>query len=226
MRKTTGLALAALIAAGLPGAAFAEDAIGDWVGKVKVPAGIDLTIAAHIRKGASGALEGYTESPDQTVTPLPMADIAATPDTLSFAVPAVKGSFKGRWDPAAKGWVGALTQSGFEMPLTLVRGVAPPRPVVAGLDGEWAGVLAVPQGDLRLRVGVRTDANGTLALFQSPDQSPQQMVAHLTKAGEAVKIELRGVGDFEGRLSVDGKTLEGTWNQGGGSFPLTLKKAG
>ena len=225
MRKITGLTLAALIAAGLPGAAFAEDAVGDWVGKVKVPTGVELTIVAHIKKGPKG-LEGYSESPDQSVTPLPMADIAATPDTLSFAVPLVNGSFKGKWDPAAKGWVGALTQSGFDMPLTLVRGAPPPRPVVAGLDGEWAGVLAVPQGDLRLRVGVRTDANGTLALVQRPDQSPQQMVAHLTRAGETVKIELLGVGGFEGKLSADGKTLEGNWNQGGGSFPLTLKKSG
>ena len=225
MRSLTALTVATLVAA-LPAAALAEDAVGDWIGKVKIPAGGELTITAHIQRAANGALEGVTGSPDQTVTPLPMTDLAATPDTLSFAVPMVRADFKGKWDPQAKGWVGELTQGGFPMPLTLVRGVAPPRPVVAGLDGEWSGVLAVPQGDLRLNLSVKTDAGGTLALFQSPDQGPQKIVAHLTKTGDAVKVELRGVGGFEGKLSADGKAIEGRWLQMGGSYPLTLKKGG
>jgi len=224
MLRWIALALAVALA-GLPGAARAEDAVGDWVGKVKAPAGFELTITAHIKRGPNG-LEGYSESPDQTVAKLPMTDVEATPDTLSFTVPAARGSFRGRWDPAAKGWVGALSQGGLDMPLTLTRGVPPPRPVVAGLDGEWSGVLAVPQGDLRLNLSVTTDAGGTLALFQSPDQSPQKLVARLTRDGEQVKVELLGVGGFEGRLSGDGKAIEGEWRQMGGAFPLTLKKAG
>jgi hypothetical protein len=218
--------LALVCAAALSGPAVAEDAAGDWIGKVKIPSGEALTIAAHIRRDPSGALMGVAESPDQIVTPIPIADIAAAPDSLGFAIPGVGAAFKGRWDPAARGWVGVLVQGSVEMPLTLVRGVAPPRPVVAGLDGDWSGVLAAPTGDLRLRLSVRTDAEGTLALFQSLDQSPQQIVAHLTRTGDAVKFELRGVGGFEGRLSPDRKTLDGNWNQMGGSAPLTLKKAG
>jgi hypothetical protein len=222
MRKI--LILGAVFAALTPAAALAEDAVGDWVGKVKVPAGVELTIATHIKKGASGALEGYAESPDQTTTPLPLTGIAATPESLAFEVPIVKGAFSGKWDPAAKAWVGTLTQSGFEMPLSLARGLPPKRPVVAGLDGEWAGVLAAPQGDLRLMLSVKTDADGTLALFASPDQSPQKMVAFVTHEGDAVKVELKGIGGFEGKLSADGKTLDGQWKQMGGSLPLTMKK--
>lgn len=224
MLKMTNL-VAVLALAALPGDALAEDAVGDWVGKVKVPPGVELTIATHIAKGPAG-LQGYAESPDQTVTPLPMADIVATSEALTFTVPSVQGVFKGKWDPAAKGWVGVLSQSGLDMPLTLVRGVAPPRSVVAGLDGEWQGMLAAPQADLRLRMGVKTDANGTLALFQSPDQSPQQIVAKLTRTGDTVTVDLPGIGGFEGKLSPDGKTLDGAWRQGGGSLPLTLKRGG
>ncbi|MBX3485282.1 hypothetical protein [Phenylobacterium sp.] len=224
MRKFASLTLAALLAAA-PAAAFAEDAVGDWVGKVKVPAGVELTIAAHIQKDAAGKLIGFSESPDQTVTQLPMTDIAATPDALSFAIPMVNARYAGKWDPAARAWAGVLTQAGLDMPLSLARGVAPPRPVVAGLDGDWAGVLAAPQGDLRLRLHVKTGADGTLALFESPDQSPMKLVAFLTHEGDAVKIELKGVGGFEGRLSPDGQTLEGQWKQMGGALPLTLKKS-
>ena len=50
--------------------ALAEDAVGDWIGKVKAPGGVELTIAAHIKKTTTG-YEGYAESPDQTVTASP-----------------------------------------------------------------------------------------------------------------------------------------------------------
>ena len=224
MRKTMLLGIA--IATLLPAPALAEDVIGDWIGKVRVPAGVELTIATHIRNGAGGVLEGYAESPDQTVTSLPMTEIAATADTLAFAVPMVKGTYKGTWDPAAKAWVGTFTQAGFDMPLSLARGLPEKRPVVAGLDGDWSGVIAAPQGDLRILLHVKTDADGTLALFESPDQSPMKMVAFLTHEGDGVRVELRGIGGFEGRLSPDGRTLDGQWTQMGGALPLTLKKGG
>jgi hypothetical protein len=215
------LVAAALVASPV----LAEDAVGDWVGKVKAPGDVELTLAAHIQK-AAGGLEGYAESPDQVVDRIPLADIAATPDSLIFTVPSVSGRFTGKWDPAAKAWVGTFTQGAFDMPLSLARGLPPPRPTVAGLDGEWAGVLNAPIGDLHLILSVKTDANGTLALFQSPDQSPRKAVAQVAHTGDDVTIQLKGIGGFDGKLSADGKTLEGHWRQGGGSLPLVLTKGG
>ena len=223
--RTFSTVLGAALAVSLGGSALGEDAAGHWVGKVKTPAA-ELTIVAHIKPGAGGALEGYAESPDQTLAPIPMADIKATPDALSFTTPSVGGTFAGKWDPAAKGWVGTFTQRDYPMPLTLVRGVPPPRPVVAGLDGDWSGVIQAPQGDLRIKVHVKTDADGTLALFESPDQSPMQLVAVITHVGDVATITLRGIGGFEGKLAADGKVIDGMWKQGGGSLPLVLKKAG
>jgi len=221
-----GTILGVLAAGALATGAWAEDAAGDWIGKVKLPGASDeLTITAHITKGANG-YEGTAGSPDQVTTALPMTDVAATPDSLSFSTPMVNAKFAGKWDPAAKGWVGTLTQGALDMPLTLVRGLPPPRPVVAGLDGEWAGVISVPQGDLRILLHVKTEANQTTALFESPDQSPMKIVAFLTHEGDAVTIKLKGVGGFDGKLSADGNTLDGMWRQGGGSLPLTLKKGG
>ena len=165
------LMLAGLMAAATATAALAQDATGDWIGTVKTP-GADLTITMHVKAGANGALEGYAGSPDQTPTPLPMADIVVKDATLTFAVPMVQGTYAGKWDASAKAWVGTLSQAGFDMPLTLAHGTMGPRPTVAGLDGEWTGVLAAPQGDLRLVLKVRTDANGTLAMFSSPGPGP------------------------------------------------------
>lgn len=217
-------AAAALALLGFAGTAAAEEPVGDWIGKVTTPGGVELTIAAHIRKGPDGGLEGYAESPDQSTVTLAMAGVAAESDSLRFEMPLVRAKFAGRWDPAAGAWVGALTQNGADMPLKLARGLPPPRPVVAGLDGAWAGTIATPQGDLRILLDVKTDAAGTLALFRSPDQSPLPLVAQLSRKAEAVSFELRGIGEFGGVLSADGQTLDGQWRQGGGVIPLTLKK--
>jgi hypothetical protein len=219
------LMLAALMAAATGTAALAQDATGDWIGTVKTP-GAELTITMHVKAGANGALEGYAGSPDQTPTPLPMADIVVKDGTLTFAVPMVQGTYAGKWDAGAKAWVGTLSQAGFDMPLSLAHGTVGPRPTVAGLDGEWTGVLAAPQGDLRLVLKVKTDANGTLAMFSSPDQSPGEMAAAVTHVGDAVTFQLKGLGGFDGKLSADGKTIDGNWRQGGGSLPLTMKKGG
>ncbi|WP_293675951.1 hypothetical protein [uncultured Phenylobacterium sp.] len=219
------IVLASLMAAGLSTAAQAQDATGDWIGTVKTP-GAELTVTLHVKTGANGALEGHAGSPDQTPDPLPMTDVAVKDGTLSFAVPVVQATYAPKWDPAARAWTGTLTQAGYDMPLTLTRGKVGPRPTVAGLDGQWAGVLAAPQGDLRIVITVKTGAGGTSAMFASPDQSPDQMAAAPTRQGDAVVFELKGIGQFDGKLSPDGQTLEGLWRQGGGSLPLTLKKGG
>lgn len=221
--------LAAALAAPMAGiggpAAMAQDATGDWIGTVKTP-GAELTITLHVKAGANGALEGVAGSPDQTPTPLPMSDIAVKDGTLTFAVPVVQGTYTAKWDAAKSAWVGTLSQAGYDMPLSLAHGTIGPRPTVAGLDGEWTGVLETPQGDLRLVIKVTTDANGTLAMFSSPDQSPQAMAAAVAHAGDTVSFQLKGLGGFDGKLSADGKTIDGNWRQGGGSLPLTMKRGG
>jgi uncharacterized protein len=218
--------LASVMVLALAGSAKAEDAAGHWVGTVKSPIGVELTIVAHLEPAAAGGLEGYAESPDQVLTPLPLTDVKATPDSLGFTISQVGATFVGKWDSQARGWVGVMNQNGFQMPLTLKRGVPPPRPVIAGLDGDWAGTIASPQGDLRILVHVKTDKDGTLALLQSPDQTPTQMVAFLTHQNDAVSVTLRGVGGFFGKLSADGKAMEGEWRQGGAAIPMTLKRKG
>jgi hypothetical protein len=224
--RFAGLALGLMATGLLPVVASAQEVAGDWIGKVKVPAGAELTITAHFAPASGGGWVGYAGSPDQVTTPLPMSDIRAAGDTLSFAAPSVNAAYKGKWDPAAKAWVGTLTQGAFEMPLTFTQGVPPPRPVVAGLDGRWTGVLETPQGDLHLILEVRTDAKGTLAQLQSPDQNPAKLVANLSRDGEAVTVELKGLGMFSAKLAPDGATLDGSWKQGGGSLPLQMKKTG
>lgn len=205
--------------------AAAQEAVGDWIGSVQTP-GAELTMTLHVETLPDGTLKGMAGSPDQTPTPFPVSDIVLKGDTLTFKVPIAQATYKATWDAAGKRWVGTLAQGGLDMPMTLAHGTLAPRPVVSGLDGEWKGVLEVPDGDLHLVLKVRTDVGGTLAMFSSPDQSPAQIAAALTRDGDAVTFSLKGVGSFDGRLSADGKAIDGHWRQFGNSLPLTLKRGG
>ncbi|MGC9996842.1 MAG: hypothetical protein ABSE79_16115 [Terriglobia bacterium] len=62
--------------------------------------------------------------------------------------------------------------------------------------------------------------------MDSPDQGAFGIpVTSVTRSGSSLKLELEKIGGaFEGKISGDLATIDGTWTQGGGSFPLTLKR--
>jgi hypothetical protein len=166
------LVLAALLAGATATAAMAQDPTGDWIGTVKTP-GAELTVTVHVAKGANGALEGYAGSPDQTPNPLPMTDIAVKDGTLTFAVPVVQGELHGQ--------VGRREERLGREPDPAGPGHAAdpgPRQGRAASDGGRAPWTAsgpacwqTPQGDLRIVLKVKTDANGTLAMFSRPTRA-------------------------------------------------------
>ncbi len=67
--------------------------------------------------------------------------------------------------------------------------------------------------------------NGWAAQSYSIDQSPQPIpVTSITLQGSDVKISVMRVGgSYEGKMSPDGSTITGNWNQGG-NLPLVLKR--
>lgn len=217
--------LAGLFAVGLGQPAGAQEVLGDWVGAVQAP-GAELTMTLHVEAAPDGTLKGMAGSPDQTPTPFPVSGVTLKGDTLTFTVPIAQATYRATWDAAGKRWVGTLAQGGIDMPMTLAHGKVAPRPTLAGLDGDWAGVLEVPGGDLHLVLKVKTEAGGTLALFSSPDQSPAQMAAAITREGDTVIFTLKGVGSFDGKLAADGKAIDGHWRQFGNNLPLTMKRGG
>ena len=205
--------------------AMAEDAAGDWVGVITTPGAV-LHIAVHLHSTAPGAYAGTVDSPDQGAYDLPVSDVKATGDRLAFAVALVHGTYAATWDAAAHQWTGQLTQGGGVLPLNLSRGVLPAKPVVAGLDGDWWGMLNIsPSLHLRIVFHIRTGPRGTIVTLDSPDQgalgAPVDAIErkgdHVTLSMEALKAE------YEGDLTDGGKTLKGTFSQGLGAFPLDMK---
>src|SRR5580704_8513797 len=138
---------AALAAGGWPGgAAMAQDAKGDWHGALSITPTTQLRVVLHLKAGASGALAGAVDSPDQAAFDIPLSDAVAKDGRLSFAVPSLKGTFTGTWDAATHSWTGGWSQGGRDFPISFAAGDVAPTPTVAGLDGEWDGSLIIGTG--------------------------------------------------------------------------------
>jgi uncharacterized protein (TIGR03435 family) len=97
--------------------------------------------------------------------------------------------------------------------------------------GTWQGALKVPQapkGELRIVIKIATtDADKLAADFYSIDQrTPAIPATTLTANGNTLKMTIERLnGSYEGRMSADGKIINGTWTQQGMPSPLDLTRA-
>jgi pimeloyl-ACP methyl ester carboxylesterase len=94
------------------------------------------------------------------------------------------------------------------------------------ITGEWQGIVA----GLHLIVKIEQAADGAFTgTLTSVDQGnatiPIDAVSFTPAAG--LRLELTSIGAvYEGKLSGDGSELAGTWQQGGNSIPLSLRRPG
>ncbi len=96
--------------------------------------------------------------------------------------------------------------------------------------GTWQGAIKLPQapnGQLRIVLKISpTEADKLAAEMYSIDQRSPAIPATLTTNGNAVKLIVERInGTYEGRMSADGKTINGTWTQQGNPSPLDLTRA-
>jgi uncharacterized protein (TIGR03435 family) len=97
--------------------------------------------------------------------------------------------------------------------------------------GTWQGALKVPQaayGELRIVLKISTTPADRLAAeFYSIDQrSPAIPATSISASGNTLKMTIdRLNGTYEGRMSADGKTINGTWTQQGMPTPLEFTRA-
>jgi dienelactone hydrolase len=210
------LAPVALIASAQAAAQTAPEIVGDWHGTVAGSTG-DSTIVLHVTRAEGGALTGTFENRD--VAPgsgAPVTDLAVSDGHLTFRVPAVRATYEGTWDEAARQWRGAVT-TGRAMPLDFAKGSPPAKPRIEGLDGVWQTTVEANGAKLRQVLRFSTGEWGTTALFDSPDQYVNNMpVGDLARDGRVVRFSLaRGAARFEGTLSEDGETLTGAFSAAG-----------
>ena len=93
--------------------------------------------------------------------------------------------------------------------------------------GTWQGTLNVGK-ELRIVMTIASAAGGGLSgMMYSIDQGGQGIAASpVTLQGTTLRLAVGPIGvTYEGQLSADGNTIEGTFTQGGKPIPLTLRRA-
>jgi len=235
MRSIRVLVLAAAIATafvgGLAEAQVTAAAVqGDWSGSIMGT----LPLVLHVRAGAAGALTATMDSPTQGAMGLQATNVTLTGAAFRFDVPSVKGSYEGTLGASGKTITGTWTQ-GQEEPLewkqtrTGAEAAAEDARRAAELaklkpspiDGSWTGALSAGGQTLRLAFHFHAVPEGIAGTLDSLDQNAMGIpCTNIEVNGQKVTLTVPAVhGSYEGRLSADGKHIDGTWTQGS---PLDL----
>ncbi len=94
--------------------------------------------------------------------------------------------------------------------------------------GTWQGSLQPPNAPnpLRLVMKITTEADQLKAVLYSIDQGAQPISAGaVTFQNSTLKVTIPAInGTYEGKMSADGKSIVGTFTQGG-QLPMTLTRA-
>ncbi len=148
---------------------------------------------------------------------------------MVFTLDSIHGSYVGKIQGDGTAIEGTWTQ-GQPLPLEFRRAISkktgskPANP--SGIDGAWMGALDAGAIKLRIVFHVSNTEDGLVATMDSPDQNAEGLpVTSVTRNGSLFTLEMKQIGGkFEGRISPDLTTIDGTWTQGGGQAPLKLER--
>ena len=103
---------------------------------------------------------------------------------------------------------------------------ATPTGQISGIAGTWQGTLHAGR-DLRIVAKFTADGAALQATMYSIDQSGDGIPASSASfADGTLKFAITMIGgSYEGKLASDGKSIAGTWTQGGSPLPLVLERA-
>jgi hypothetical protein len=95
------------------------------------------------------------------------------------------------------------------------------------ISGDWQGTLKAGAAELRLRLHfAKTATGGFTGTMDSVDQGANGIaIAAVSLTDSRLKLDVKAImGVYEATLSADGKSLSGTWTQGGQPFPLSCER--
>ncbi len=209
--------------------AFAQDIAGDWQGTLNA-GGTELRLVLHVTKAADGSLKSTLDSVDQNANGIPVASTTLKGSDFSLDVQAVHGTYEGKVAADGKTISGTWSQ-GQALPLEFKRASAPVKTEhkpakPSDIDGTWMGSLDTGTVKLRVVFHITNTEDGLMATMDSPDQGMKGLpVTSVKRDAASLKIEAKNIGGtFEGKISADLQSIDGTWSQGGGTLPLALKR--
>lgn len=212
----------------LPAATDSPQILGDWQGTLSA-GGAELRLLFHFTAGKDGTLSATLDSVDQGANSIPVNSVTLKGAKLSLGVDAVQGTYEGTVNADATAITGTWSQ-GTPLELNLTRAVvgahSTPKPAApSDIDGTWQGTLDLGSQTLRIVYKIENTSDGLTASMQSPDQAPAWTTAYpMTRDGLSITIPIKANGStYDGKLSADKGSIEGTFKQAGNSIPLTLK---
>lgn len=210
---------------------------GTWTGKLDA-GGTVLRIVFNISQNDGGEYTATLDSPDQGAKGIPIEDVIYVGNQLTFSVPSVEGKYEGTVNEDSLTMKGTWSQRGSSFALDMEKGEL--EPVITEsevmdekdfkrLYGKWLGTLKIESAGLSLRLVFNlsvTPENTLQATLDSPDQGAEGIpVTRVEFSNNHVKFEVKSVaGNFEGDMSDDNLSIEGSWIQGGVTRQLSLKK--
>lgn len=215
---------------------------GQWTGELNTGNGV-LHIVFNISKKDDGDYSATLDSPDQGAKGIPVGKVVYEENKITLTVPAIAGSYEGSLSEDESTLVGIWNQGNAHLKLVLKKGTMNKDTElqntsvsevmneidVQRLAGKWLGTLNIKSVNLSLRIIFNikgTEENRLQASLDSPDQNARGIpVSHIEYVNNHIKIEVRNIGGvFEGDISTDNAAIKGTWQQGGNTLPLQLKK--
>jgi hypothetical protein len=207
---------------------------GDWKGTLSA-GGNELHLIFHILADKDGKLSATIDSLDQGANGILVSAISLNGSKLNMTIDAVHGTYEGTVNSDATAIAGTWSQ-GAPLALNLTRAETPKTAAstaandaaTAGtsIAGAWAGAINTGAFNLRIVIKIANSPTGLSAQLQSPDQSPKWFEADsITLSGSSVKMEFKVLkSTYEGKLSADGSTIDGTFIQLGNPLTLSLKR--
>ena len=192
---------------------------GDYAGTLG-----PLHVKLHLMTDAAGAITGTLDSTDQGALGIPCADFHLDGQALTFAVPAVHGTWKGTVSADGAALTGSWDQ-GNPMPLNFARDSFVPAAKPSAVDGIWLGALSVQGQSFRVQLHVKSDSAGhEFCTSDSLDQHASFECGQVAFAAPDFSFDVPVLhGNWAGKLSADGNSLTGTWTQGA-ALPLNFTR--
>lgn len=221
------LSLSAAAQSKIPGA-------GHWEGTLSTP-DRDLKISFDLGQNEKSEWIGHLDLPEMRIDGAPLARIVVKGTNVSFGIAGLPGEagFEGQLSADGKELKGDVNSPGGPVP-TVLKWISEPHvklppkstPITREMEGTWEGKLTPPNGgELRIRLKLANAPEGATGVLVSLDQGAQELpLSGIAQNGNSLKFELKIAGGaFEGQLK-DG-ALAGEWSQGGGTLPITFRKA-
>ncbi len=206
---------------------------GHWEGTMNVQ-GKDLRLEVDLVARTADQWEGAAAFPDMNAREIGLTGITVKDSAVTFGVKGAPGDpmFKGTLSKDARTLSGDFTQGPVAGTFTLawkgegkVAAAVKNAALTTDFEGTWEGSLDVGGTVLRLSLTLANKDGGATGTMVSLNQGNATIpLSVITQTDAHLTFTVPGVGgSYTGDLK-EGQ-IAGTWTQGPGSLPLTLKRA-